>query len=502
MQYWPLFLLLTISSLLIVHNADAKRLNLTSHWVLTSESEAISVTRLTIPSSVHTALYFYGVVGDLLYRFEDVNLRWIARVPDWTYTNRFQLSDDDLASPISLTLESVDTIASVWLNGNNILNATNQFIAYELTNLNDILQNQNILEIQFSSPIDYALEQAYRYPYAVPPVCPPDTQHGECQVNFMRKQQCSFSWDWGPAFLSIGLTAPVYLSILDSFDFDFAASVSSRDQQPDLSNWIISLDIKLNQTTANLAKYATIRVQIDSIEFNYEQTNVAILGSDNLISMQLGLSDEDYPLQLWWPSGYGEQILYELKVTIELDNASHREKSKTIGFRSIELVQDPIDAKNASYGLTFYFKINKQPMFLKGSNWIPADAFQEFISEDKLLWLLRSARLANMNVLRVWGGGVYESDTFYRLADETGLMIWQDFMFACATYPTNEVFLENVRQEVTYQVNRLKHHVSIIIWAGNNENEAAVSTNWYNTDINKVRPTITLFIQPFCNNLI
>lgn len=124
-------------------------------------------------------------------------------------------------------------------------------------------------------------------------------------------------------------------------------------------------------------------------------------------------------------------------------------------------------------------------MFLKGSNWIPADSFKENITPAYLNWLLRSAKEANMNVLRVWGGGVYESDEFYRLANQMGIMIWQDFMFACATYPTDQEFLENVQKEIVYQIKRLRHHPSIIIWSGNNENEAAVSTNWYNTDTNK-----------------
>lgn len=182
---------------------------------------------------------------------------------------------------------------------------------------------------------------------------------------------------------------------------------------------------------------------------------------------------------LWWPNGYGDQTLYTWTTALTLDilPSTYTWKSSRIGFRRVELVQDSLDK-----GRTFYFRVNDVPIFAKGSNWIPASVFPELSSRyETIAHLLESAKEANMNMLRVWGGGVYESDTFYDLADEYGIMIWQDFMFACSMYPTNTEFLDSVRDEVVQNVERLKHHPSIVLWAGNNENEAAIYGNWYGT---------------------
>lgn len=181
-------------------------------------------------------------------------------------------------------------------------------------------------------------------------------------------------------------------------------------------------------------------------------------------------------VQLWWPNGYGEQKLYLLHVKVIIGTDVVEEKKK-IGFRTVELVQDPLEK-----GLSFYFKVNGIAMFAKGSNWIPSSVFPEKLSARKTVsYLLKSAKDTHMNMLRVWGGGVYESDLFYDLADEYGIMIWQDFMFACNMYPTTKTFLDNVKDEVIQNMLRLKHHTSIVLWAGNNENEAALYGNWYGT---------------------
>nr|XP_057933509.1 beta-mannosidase isoform X2 [Doryrhamphus excisus] len=183
------------------------------------------------------------------------------------------------------------------------------------------------------------------------------------------------------------------------------------------------------------------------------------------------------PVRLWWPNGLGEQPSYRLLVTVSSqDGLFLLDRESKVYFRTVELIQEPIPG---SPGLSFYFRINGKSVFLKGSNWIPAHAFQDQITPDVLRNLLKSAVDANMNTLRVWGGGVYEQDVFYSLCDEMGLMVWQDFMFACATYPTEEDFIGTVREEVIQQVWRLKSHPSIIVWGANNENEAALATNWF-----------------------
>lgn len=196
-------------------------------------------------------------------------------------------------------------------------------------------------------------------------------------------------------------------------------------------------------------------------------------------------------VKLWWPNGLGEQPLYRLNVSWLGENRDiltneikqipveylRSEKIARIGFRTVELCEDA-----ASNGNLFYFKVNDEPVFMKGSNWIPTDVLPErMFDESKIEYLVLSAKEANMNSLRVWGGGVYESDYFYDLADEHGILIWQDMMFACAMYPVKAAFLASVTEEITQNIRRMQRHPSILLWAGNNENEVALVQNWYGT---------------------
>ncbi len=274
------------------------------------------------------------------------------------------------------------------------------------------------------------------------------------------------------------------MDIINLFDFTFHLSTYPQVTN-ELENWIIDISVEIDQLLDFSNRYADIigqvNIRIDEIEYFYTR-NFQLTPTKSSLNLKLDLSTSDYKLNLWWPLGYGSQKLYNLTVELVLNKQSSL-KSKMIGFRSIELVQDQIDPKIE--GLTFYFKINNVNTYLKGSNWIPADSFQELIKNDYLNWLLRSARDANINILRVWGGGIYEQDLFYELADQYGVMIWQDFMFACNFYPTNLDFLANVHDEVVYQVNRLRHHPSIVVWSANNENEAALSTDWYHIGYDK-----------------
>lgn len=194
----------------------------------------------------------------------------------------------------------------------------------------------------------------------------------------------------------------------------------------------------------------------------------------------------------WWPNGYGKQNLYNISTTVKTPNEI-QQKDIRIGFRTVELVQEPLQN-----GLSFYFRINDVPIYAKGSNFIPASIFPELgAKEETIRHLLSSAKETHMNMLRVWGGGVYESKLFYDLADEYGIMIWQDFMFACNMYPTTESFLSSVKEEVVQNVIRLKNHPSIVLWAGNNENEAALYGNWYGTGTAEVYKTdyIKLYVN-------
>ena len=213
--------------------------------------------------------------------------------------------------------------------------------------------------------------------------------------------------------------------MISLFDFEFSVSVYPQNKG-DLDFWNIEIDLKV-ETSVISGDAATLNLALDDL--NFFQTKFPIKSSDTT-ELNYKINVKRTFLQLWWPSGYGEQSLYNLTVFVEVDSLSLA-KSKQIGFRSIELVEEPVSNRPEN-GLSFYFRINNVSVFLKGSNWIPADSFQELIDHKRFKYLLESAKLANMNVLRVWGGGLYEKEEFYNLADELGILIWQDFMFACS----------------------------------------------------------------------
>lgn len=201
----------------------------------------------------------------------------------------------------------------------------------------------------------------------MPPTCPPKVQHGECQVNMIRKQQCSFSWDWGPAFAPIGINSPVILNILDEdqpFDFDFSVSVYPYGSIKGRMKWALDFLIRINQSV-DFSSLGTVNVRIDEIGYN-DKINISIDSQNSESRVKFVIVDVSR-IKLWWPSGYGDQMLYNLSVSVSLPNSEqNQQKSKRIGFRSVELIEEPVDS-NPDNGLTFYFSINKQPIFLKGS---------------------------------------------------------------------------------------------------------------------------------------
>ncbi|ESO06388.1 hypothetical protein HELRODRAFT_64903, partial [Helobdella robusta] len=414
-----------------------------------------------VPGEVHLALFEHGLIEDPLYRYNDVENKWVAW-SNWTYSKQFNVSNEDLKSQqVDLVLEGFDTVAEVFLNGQRIGTTRNMFRRY-VFNVKHLLRSStcNLLAIKFVSPVWYARQEAINYPYRVPPECPPDVQHGECSYNFIRKAAYSFSWDWGPSYPSLGVWLNLYLNMFDYASLEYVTCETVVDN----NNWRLQISTFLLVSGQSFGKSLKVIVSISQLNVTYEE--IVVLRAIHQ------KHDNSSSIKMWWPYGMGDQVLYAVVSHFELDSKMIR-----IGFRTVDLVQDYVQEDN---GLTFYFSINNQPLFLKGSNWIPMTNFLTNQTSDEADWLLRSAIEVNMNVLRVWGGGVYETDEFYQRADELGILIWQDFMFACALYPTNRMFLDDVRLETIHQVvRRLKHHPSIIIWSGNNENEGVLANNWY-----------------------
>ncbi|KAM8833297.1 beta-mannosidase [Synchiropus picturatus] len=469
---------------------DERRVfSLDGKWSLVNSNKTVCVSA-QVPGCVHTALQQQGLIQDPYYRFNDLSYRWVS-LENWTYTKVFTLPPTIRAKQkVTLVLEGVDTVATVWFNGKNLGSTDNMFRRYDFPVSDVLLEEENKMEVSFVSPVVYAAGQRARSAYRIPPECPPEVQKGECHVNFLRKEQSSFSWDWGPSFPTMGLWKGVRVEAFDLLRISHISSVPLYDVQ--LSQWTVQvhLCVEAVQTTE-------VQLKISVPELSSQETLATrFLPATTRSTFTLHINTSSQ-VKLWWPSGHGEQPFYLLTLQVLFEGSLLLStEPKHIYFRTVELVQDPIAG---SPGLSFYFRINGKPIFLKGSNWIPAHAFQDRVSLDVLENLLLSAVDANMNALRVWGGGVYEQDQFYTLCDQLGIMVWQDFMFACAMYPTDKDFVESVREEVVQQVRRLKSHPSIIVWSGNNENEAALATDWFNIPVSErdvyIKDYVSLYVH-------
>ncbi|CAH1988657.1 unnamed protein product [Acanthoscelides obtectus] len=289
----------------------------------------------------------------------------------------------------------------------------------------------------------------------------------------IRKMQASYAWDWGPAFPSVGIWKNVSIEAFNSTIIRHVVT----DLEVNGTNWLLHVDTYLVENHVKgrrITGELVVALKITDNQWVKSVIHVSVDGKNPAVSTSLVVPKSK--ISTWWPNGYGDQKLYTLEVTYK-NGDEQSFKQVSVGFRTIELVEEPIGK-----GLSYYFKVNNVPIFMKGSNQIPIHILPE-LGQDKqrVRRLFQAAKDSHMNMLRVWGGGVYESEYFYEVADEMGILIWQDFMFACAMYPTNEEFLDNVLEEVDYQVKRLSGHTSIALFAGNNENEAALRDNWYGT---------------------
>ncbi|XP_025081545.1 beta-mannosidase-like isoform X2 [Pomacea canaliculata] len=459
-------------------------------WNVSNTKHGISVPG-QVPGSMYTALLDNKVIEDPLYRDNDVKLAWIGN-ENWTYTRYFNVDNSVWSSQsILLVAEGLDTIATVYINEIKIGRSENMFVRNTFDVKSAVKPGNNSIKVVFESAVGFAAKQAQKIPYTIPPECPSQVQNGQCHVNLIRKEQCSFSWDWGPSFPTQGIWKPIYLVAFNSAVIEDA----TVDAFQDGNSWNMDVHVFFNVVTSG-----TVTGQLD-IRLNDTNVlvskNVTLSPSSNDTSITVSIP-QSVGIKRWWPNGYGNQSLYDVLITFTADVTKEVSSvQRRIGFRTIELIQKNVSS-DPNHGLTFFVRVNGIPIFLKGSNWIPADSFQERITKERLRLLLQSAADAHMNSMRVWGGGVFESEDFYDLADELGILIWQDMMFSVAMYPTTSDFLNSVTQELRYQIRRLMHRPSILLWAGSNENEKALRQNWFGTSSNYTlyyNDFITLYVK-------
>ncbi|HZE69785.1 MAG TPA: glycoside hydrolase family 2 protein [Pyrinomonadaceae bacterium] len=410
----------------------------------------------TVPGCVHTDLLNNKLIDDPFYRDNEQKLQWLGKT-DWEYQITFNVAPGILKrDKIELVFEGLDTYANVFLNNESLLNADNMFRTWRLDCKRLLKPGANILRIRFRSPINEVLPLMAKLNYQLPA----GNDQGEKTSPHTRKAPYQFGWDWGPRFVTSGIWRPVFLEAWDKARVD-------------------DLQILPRKITADSA-FLTAMVEVES-SVSGNATLVLNSPTDNTVAMRqevtLAKGSNRFALDfkiihpaLWWPNGLGAHPLYTFKARILINGKPVDEKTSRTGLRSLELRQEPDES-----GKSFTFVINGVPIFAKGANWIPADSFPTRISKAKYRQLLESARDANMNMLRVWGGGIYERNDFYELCDEMGILVWQDFMFGCSLYPGDQAFLDNVRQEAIDNVKRLRNHPSIVMWVGNNE----IESGWF-----------------------
>ncbi|XP_053779055.1 beta-mannosidase isoform X2 [Desmodus rotundus] len=486
-------LLLQLLALCGAHtSAAARSLSLQGSWRIRSGNGSLALPA-EVPGCVHTALFQRNLIQDPYYRFNDLNYRWIS-LDNWTYSKEFQIPfDTSKWQKVNLVFEGVDTVAKVLLNNVLIGKTNNMFKRYSF-DITQVVKPRNSIELHFQSPVLYAEQQSRAHTrYEVPPNCPPNVQKGECHVNFIRKEQCSFSWDWGPSFPTQGIWKDVRIEAYNICHLNYFTFSPIYDNHA--QGWNLEIESSFDVVSS---KPVSGQVIVEIPKLQTQQTySIELQPGERIVKLFVKIN-KNVTVETWWPHGHGTQTGYNMTVLVKLNKGLNIKKSAKVYFRTVELIQEPIEG---SPGLSFYFRINGVPIFLKGSNWIPADSFQDRVTLDLLATLLRSAVDANMNALRVWGGGIYERDEFYELCDELGIMVWQDFMFACALYPTDQDFVDSVRTEVAYQVRRLKSHPSIIVWSGNNENEAALMMNWYSIALQHLHTYIKDYVKLYVKNI-
>ncbi|XP_015764921.1 PREDICTED: beta-mannosidase-like [Acropora digitifera] len=450
-----------------IDRISSTEINLGGPWKVQNANKSLSVYG-EVPGNVHTALFRNGRIPNPYFRFNDVQYRWIA-YDNWTYSRTLEVSEAlHSKRQVVLVFEGLDTVATVLVNGIKVGQSANMFHRYIFDAKGALKTGLNMIEVRFMSAILYAKEQAKKYPYPVPPECPVPVQRGECHGNFIRKEQSSFSWDWGPAFVPQGIWL-MHINTMYNFvqmktDNIVPHSCFRSEVTSENVTWELSVEAFVH--AANDLVPGSLSISLPELSRSLKFALKLSKGMHRVSFPVMTFSKKD-GVKEWWPHGYGKQNLYALKVVFTSSSGEEMSSiSRKIGFRKVRLVQEQI---KQSTGLGFHFEINDLPIFLKGANWIPADAFEDRVTSSVLRNLLQSAADANMNVIRNWGGGIYQHDEFYSIADELGYKIYDGF-----------TFWRHLRSSF-WQVRRLHYHPSVFLWSANNENEVALADNWYNT---------------------
>ena len=444
-----------IASTMLTANAEVSSREINDGWQF-RQWRSENWYPATVPGTVHTDLMANGIIEDPFFRLNERSVQWVDK-EDWMYETHLVATAEEVgATNQELVFYGLDTYATVYLNHNRILQANNMHRTWRV-NVKGILQEgDNLLEVLFDSPIKVDLPKYDKFDYTFN-TGPDQSQNGgifnKTLSIFARKAGYHYGWDWGPRLVTSGIWRPIELQTWSGERINNVQFI-----QKDVTSKRAELTTVVEVLADEAIPSAEIVITADGKQV-----------SSKTVSLEKGMNKVtlDYTIKnprLWWSNGLGEAYLTKFATTLNVDGKVVETEQTRIGIRSLKLIHHPDDA-----GHCLYFELNGKPVFAKGACMVPMDNFLPRITTEKYLKHVMDAKNVNMNMLRIWGGGVYEDDRLYDFCDENGIMIWQDFMFACSTYPADSAFLANIRQEAIDNVRRLRNHCSIAVWCGNNE---------------------------------
>lgn len=436
-----------------------QRRDLVEHWDLKQRDSAKTLEDdcaasegwlpATVPGVVQGDLLALGMIPDPFQELNETAVQWVGEC-DWMYRCRFSwmpgAADD---GETVLCFGGLDTFATVWLNGQQILFSDNMFVTHRIPVDAHLRAGDNELLILFESAL--RVGKAREAERGVLPVW-----NGDSSRVYVRKAQYHYGWDWGPCLLTSGPWQPIWLEYA-------TARIAELYCQPAVTDNLQDAQFSVHLTIEHPERLPSATLQL----FLYDPHGERI--GDKTFSHLEDTLQHTFAIEqpaLWWPHGYGAQSRYRLVAMLCQANQVIEQQEQQLGVRRLRLLQDGVESE---VGTSFRFEVNNTPIFCGGANWIPADLILPRVSAERYRAYLQQAVDAHMHMIRVWGGGIYEADIFYDLCDELGLLIWQDFLFACGLYPAHEAFLHSIRAEAESAVRRLRHHPCIALWCGNNE---------------------------------
>ena len=412
----------------------------------------------TVPGVVHTDLLQNKIIEDPFFRLNERGLQWIDK-EDWVYETCFTLAADMMRKEnMELVFEGLDTYADVYLNDECILKADNMFRCWSIPVRQYIREENNILKVYFHSPVKIDVPKWDALPYQYPASNDQSENGGLFNKKisiFARKAGYHYGWDWGPRLVTSGIWRPVYIRAWSDLRIN---DVFIEQKEVGAGRAVIAGHVELDADKDMDGVLVTITDEATGRVLGEWQADLK--RGTNRVTVDFVL----HKPKLWWSNGLGEPFLYRFRTDIIAGGELLDSKTERVGIRSLKVVHQP-----DKDGHTFYIELNGRPVFAKGANYIPSDNFLPRVTPENYKRTILDAAGVNMNMLRVWGGGIYENDVFYDLCDEHGIMIWQDFMFACSMYPAEGALLDNIHQEAVDNVKRLRNHACIALWCGNNE---------------------------------